>query len=396
MLPLHAVSVVGLFVMLTLAWLLSRHRFQINPRIILLGILMQYLLAIFILKTSWGAAAFDALGEAIQATIVSSEYALRIVFGGAFELGMAFNSLPVIIVLSALIALLYYVRVMSLIVQSLGWVMQRTMGTSGAETLTAAANIFLGQTAAPLVARPYLNKMTDSELMTIMVSGFATIALGMMAVYITMGISATHLLAASVIAAPGAIVIAKIMQPELHTTESGKSLDMAEENPAVNMIDAVTRGATEGLHMTLSVVAMLIAFIALVHLANSILGAIWPGLTFEWIMSYLFWPLAWLMGFPLSDCSTIAELLGTRFVLNEFLAFQGLAETMSTLDERSQILAIYAMCGFANLGSIGVQVGGLGIVVPSRQGDLARMGFRAMIGGTLANFLGACVVGSIL
>lgn len=410
--PPQLMSFFGLCVMLFLCWLLSEHRWKISLRIVVAGISLQFLFAVLILRTDIGYGIFYNLGQAIEAGVDCIDPACELVFGPDFrEHFLVFKVLPIIIVFSALVSLLYYLGVMQRSVQVLGWIMQKTLGTSGAESLAAAANVFVGQNTAPLVARPYLDRMTRSELMTIMVGGFATIAGNVMAAYIGMGINAEHLLAASVISAPGALLAAKILQPETEEAVTAGKLEMDFKREDVNMLHAIARGANEGLKLALSVAAMLLAFVFLVTLANALLG--WIGnqlaeltgtpaledLTFQSLVGFLFWPLAWIMGFPTADCSAVSELLGLRFVTNEFLAYQQLAQWNSDqtvqLSDRSQRLIIYAMCGFANLGSIGVQIGGLGAIIPSRERDLAQIGFRAMLGGTLASFMGACVVGII-
>lgn len=410
--PPQIMSCFGLCVMLLLCWLLSEHRWKISLRIVVAGVGLQFLFALLILRTDIGYSIFYNLGKAIEAGVDCIDPACELVFGPSFrEHFLVFKVLPIIIVFSALVSLLYYVGLMQRLVQLLGWIMQKTLGTSGAESLAAAANVFVGQNTAPLVARPYLDRMTRSELMTIMVGGFATIAGNVMAAYIGMGIDAEHLLAASVISAPGALLAAKILQPEIEEPVTAGHLEMDFKREDVNMLHAIARGANEGLKLALSVGAMLLAFVFLVTLANALLG--WTGnhladftgnsglqnLTLQRLVGYLFWPIALVMGFPIHDCAAVSELLGLRFVTNEFLAYQQLAnwnaEQTVQLSERSQRLIIYAMCGFANLGSIGVQIGGLGAIIPSREKDLADIGFRAMLGGTLASFMGACVVGII-
>jgi CNT family concentrative nucleoside transporter len=290
----------------------------------------------------------------------------------------------------------------------MAWVMQRTMKTSGAESLSTAANIFVGQTEAPLVVKPYVARMTNSELMAIMIGGFATIAGGVLALYVGMGIDAGHLMTASVIAAPATLVIAKIMQPEVDQPEtagvSASSLPMTN----VNLIDAAAEGASEGLKLALNVAAMLIAFLALMAMLDWMLvsiGTFYFGQT-TWSLSkvfgHLFWPIAWVMGIPSEDCSRSGELLGLRMVTNELVAYQRMSDWIKKpelgveLQERSQVILTYALCGFANFGSIGIQIGGIGAMAPDRRGDLARLGLRAMLGGTLACFMTACVAGVLL
>ncbi len=438
---LNFVSFGGLFVMLFLCWLLSEHRWRVSLRVVLGALLLQFALAGLIYYTPVGTSVFAPLGVLIEQMIGCVRQGCEVVFGDLVAgrsmaslseapqapdetattldsappkfIALAFLALPVILVFSALMASLYYLRVMPLLVQSLGWVLYRTLGTSGAESLTAAANVFVGQNTAPLVARPYLERMTKSELMTIMVAGFSTIAVNVLAVYVAIGkgagITAQDLLAASIISAPGALLAAKILQPETERPESTGHLKVDLGTKDVNLLHAITRGAEEGLKIALSVGAMLITFIALVAMLNGL--ASWTGdllaeslgweaargWTLEKGAGVLFWPLAWCMGFPTEDCFAVSQLLGQRFVLNEFLAYQTYASGVwQQLSERSQTLVVFAMCGFANLGSIGVQIGGLGMIMPTRKAELASIGLRAMLGGTLASFIGACVVGTIL
>ncbi|GAB4531328.1 MAG: hypothetical protein Tsb0014_14720 [Pleurocapsa sp.] len=275
------------------------------------------------------------------------------------------------------------------------------MKTSGAESLSCAANIFVGQTEAPLIIKPYLSALTMSELHAVMTGGFATIAGGVMAAYISFGIPAEHLIAASVISAPAALAIAKIFYPETAKPETTGKIKIEIKRVHVNAIDAITTGALDGLKLALNVGAMLIAFLGLLALVNGVLS--WmgqqfglPQLSLEWILSYLMFPFAWLMGIPLADCSQVGILLGKKVILNEFIAYLDLQEMLPDLSERTTIIATYALCGFSNLGSIGIQIGGLSAIAPSRQQDLAILGFRAMIAGSLACFLTACVTGILL
>jgi CNT family concentrative nucleoside transporter len=283
--------------------------------------------------------------------------------------------------------------------------MQRTLGTSGAESLSAAANIFVGQTEAPLVIRHYLANMTESELMAVMVGGYATVAGGVMAAYISMGIDAGHLVTASIISAPAALLIAKLMEPEVGSPETLGKIHVEFERTTVNLLDALAVGAAEGAKLALNILAMLIAFLALISLTESLLG--WLGNQFgqHWTLAaglgYLFAPLAWLMGVERADVLSVGQLLGLRTAANEFIAYEKLAEWLKPdsevhLSRRSQLIATYALCGFANLGSIGVQIGGLGTLVPSRRQDIARLGLRAMWGGMLACFMTACIAGILL
>ncbi|MDG2409980.1 MAG: nucleoside transporter C-terminal domain-containing protein [Pirellulales bacterium] len=320
----------------------------------------------------------------------------------------AFGVLPTIIFFSSLMSMLYYLGIMQKIVSLFAWIMQRTLGTSGAETLSAAANVFVGQTEAPLVIRPYVSKMTQSELMAVMVGGFATIAGGVLAAYVSFGIDAGHLITASVISAPAALLIAKVMQPETeHSVTMGK-VELHVQDKESNLIEAAASGATAGMKLAINVAAMLIAFLAIIAMVNGLIG--WTGTWFgfeeahRWTLEkglgWLFWPLAYLMGIPAADCGAAGQLLGTKMVANEFVAYLQLGELMEagqqTFSPRTVTILTYALCGFANFGSIGIQLGGIGGVAPDRRGDLARLGLRAMIGGTLAAFMTACIAGILI
>jgi CNT family concentrative nucleoside transporter len=336
--------------------------------------------------------------------------------GGVARTGavFAFSVLPTIIFFSSLMAVTYHLGVMQRAVRASAWVMQRTMKTSGAESLSAAGNVFVGQTEAPLLVRPFVEKMTESELMALMTGGFATVAGGVLAAYVGMLVAyfpdvAGHMLAASVMSAPAALVVAKIMLPETGEPETAQSLDVVVEKPDVNVIDAAARGAAEGLTLALNVGAMLLAFVALIYMSNGILGWIgglvgFDGLTLELILGWILAPLAWIMGVPWADAPFIGSLMGIKTVLNEFVAYLQLAgaigdPTIGTpggLAPRSLIIATYALSGFANFGSIAMQIAGIGGIAPSRRQDLSRLGLKAMIGGSIAAFMTATVAGMIL
>ena len=405
----RVISAFGLFVMIGLAWLMSTHRRRFPWRVVLIGLVLQFTFAVLTLRTVPGRLLFDALGELFTKILDFVDEGSRFVFGAEYtQHYFAFRVLPTIIFFSSLMSVLYYLGVMQRVVQAMAWVMQRTMKTSGAESLSTAANIFVGQTEAPLVVKPYVARMTKSELMTIMIGGFATIAGGVLALYVGMGIDAGHLMTASVIAAPATLVIAKIMQPEVDQPEtagvSASSLPMTN----VNLIDAAAEGASEGLKLALNVAAMLIAFLGLMAMLDWMLASIgefyfgqktW---SLSAVFAHLFWPIAWVMGIPSQDCSHAGELLGLRMVTNELVAYQRMSDWLNKpelgikLAERSRDILTYALCGFANFGSIGIQIGGIGAMAPERRGDLARLGLRAMLGGTLACFMTACVAGVLL
>jgi CNT family concentrative nucleoside transporter len=404
-------SFAGLFVMIGLAWLLSADRRRIDWRVIAIALALQFAVGLVILRTTPGQAVFAWLGDVFAALLGFVDVGAGFVFGTSAPGGrdtslltsFAFGTLPTIIFFSALMSILYHLNVMQHVVRAAAVVMRKGLRLSGAESLSVAANIFLGQVEAPLVVRPYLAAMTQSELMLVMLAGFATIAGGVMAAYVRMGIDAGHLVTASVISAPAAVLVAKILQPE---TEEPKTLGRAvheEDTPTVNVFDAATTGAVVGLRIALQVGAVIIAFLALIAMCEFAFERLlsWFGseLTLRSVLGYIFAPLAWVIGIPWADCQTAGELLGLRLVTNEFIAYAELGDMIKDnppISPRAQVLLTYALCGFANFGSIGVQLGGIGGAVPARQSDLARLGLRAMLGGMLACFMTACVAGMLL
>jgi len=406
---------IGLVGILGLAYALSTNRRAIKLRTIGWGLGLQVLFALIVVKTPYGIKAFEWLGGKITRLLAFSVEGSRFVFGplgdgGIWEQAMvrvfgdpagkayamifAFQILPTIIFIAALFAILYYLGVMQLIVRAFAVVMNRVMGASGAESLNVAASIFMGQTEAPLTIRPFLARMTQSELMTVMTSGMAHISGGIMAAYIAFGIRAEHLLTAVIMTAPGTLMMAKMFVPETETPETRGSVTLEIEKTDVNVIDAAGRGTAEGLHLALNVGAMLISFVSIIYLINGILGKM--GLSLQMIFGWVFAPVAWSLGVPWQDAAEVGNLLGTRMVLNEFLAFAELGRIKDTLDPRSVTIATFALCGFANFASIGMQIGGIGALAPTRRGDLARLGMKAMLAGTLANFVTAIVVGFLL
>ena len=396
------ISLLGLIVFIGCGYLCSVDRSKIRWTTVLWGIGLQLFLAFLILKTTVGLAFFQFLGDRARQFLDFSDAGAKFVFGDGFEEHfIAFKVLPTIIFFSAFISLLYHYKILPRIISALGWVMMRTMKTSGAESFSCAANIFVGQTEAPLIVKPYLPTLTMSELHAVMTGGFATIAGGVMAAYISFGIPAEHLISASVMSAPAALAMAKIFYPETAKPQTTGKIDLEVRSPYINSLDAITTGALDGLKLALNVGAMLIAFLGLLALVNVVLG--WmgqqvglPQLSLEWILSFLMFPFAWLMGIPLAECSQVGILLGKKVILNEFIAYLDLKEMMTALSERTTIIATYALCGFSNLGSIGIQIGGLSAIAPERQQDLAILGLRAMIAGSLACFLTACVTGMLL
>lgn len=409
---LRATSFLGLLVMMGLAWVLSTHRRRIAVRTVLGGLTLQFLFALLILRTTPGRVTFAWIGAFFARLLDFVDAGASFVFGPQFsEFYFAFKVLPTIIFFSSLMSVLYYFGIMQKVVRLMAVLMQRTLGTSGAESLSASANIFVGQTEAPLVIRPYVESMTRSELMAVMVGGFATIAGGVMAAYIGMNIDAGHLVTASVISAPAALLISKIMEPEVDHPKTLGKVEIDAASDAVNVIHAAAIGAADGAKLAINVAAMLIAFLALLAMVDYGIAACgdWlhdrAGWNTGWwslstLLGYACAPLAWLMGIEAGDCLKVGELLGLRIVGNEFIAYQRMSQWLSDpamhLSERSRVITTYALCGFANFGSIGIQIGGIGGLAPGRQGDLARLGLRAMIGGLLACFMTACVAGMLI
>ena len=403
---LQCTSLLGYVVFMTLAWLLSTDKSRISWRIVLLGTLLQFTLAVIVLKTAPGIATFDAIGRAFTMLLDFVDEGARFVFGEKFkDFYFAFKVLPTIIFVSALTSMLYYLGVMQVIVKGLAHVLQWTLGTSAAETLSASANIFVGQTEAPLLIRPYIATMTLSELNAVMVGGFATIAGGVLAAFVGLGIDAGHLVTASVISAPASLVIAKLMVPETERPATLGAMTVQVPRQGVNLIEAIAIGTSDGLLLALNVAAMLIVFLAMIALFDK--GIAMTGQLFsqDWSLrsglGYGFAPMAWLMGVEPRDCLPAGQLLGLKMAATEFVAYQELSSWLQRdstvkLQPRTVAIMTYALCGFSNFASIGVQIGGLGKMAPERQSDLARLGLRAMIGGTLACFLTACVAGALL
>ncbi len=404
-------SAVGLFAMIGFAWLLSSHKNKISWRVVVGGMALQFGLGLLVLRTDWGGWIFEKAGKVFEALLDCVNVGSIGVFGSSYEDHfIAFKVLPTIICFSAFMSILYYLGIVQVLVRGVAWIMQKTLGTSGAESLSAAANIFVGQTEAPLVIRPYVSSMTQSELMSVMVGGFATIAGGVLAAYIDMEIDASHLLTASVISAPAALLIAKVLQPEVEEPKTLGNVTVEVQRTATNFLEAAGNGAIDGLKLALNVGAMLIVFVALVAVVNALIAWFCQAIgveawTFQKIVGLGFYPFAWLMGIPQQDCWVAGELLGTKMILNEFVAYQELGniikppkgtEAVRQLTERSQTILTYALCGFANISSIGIQLGGIGGIAPDRKSDLAKLAFRAMLGGTLAAFMTACIAGILL
>jgi CNT family concentrative nucleoside transporter len=398
-------GLLGIAAILAIAYLFSSNRRAIRLKTVAWGLALQFAFAVIVLRTAAGQSTFRWIGDKVNRLLSFAASGSSFVFG---ELGspgntvavFAFQVLPTIIFIAALFATLYYLGVMQLVVLGFAKVMTRFMGASGAESLNVAASIFMGQTEAPLTIRPFLQALTRSELMTVMTSGMAHVSGGIMAAYIAFGIEARHLITAVIMTAPGTIMMAKMFVPETGQPKTAGTVTLQIERTDVNLIDAAARGTGEGLHLALNVGAMLISFLALIALINALLGLIPVGggaqLSLEWIFGHAAAPLAWLMGVPWKDAFQVGNLLGTRLVLNELIAFSQLGAMKASLDPRSVVIATFALCGFANLSSIGIQIGGIGALAPERKHDLARLGLRAVAAGTLANYLSASIAGMLL
>jgi CNT family concentrative nucleoside transporter len=400
----QAVSFLGLIVMLVLAWSMSNNKRIIPWRTVITGTLLQIVFALIILRTPIGRAFFIGLSDVVTVFLDFSDAGARFIFGEGFsEHFFAFKVLPTIIFFSSVITILYYLGILQFIVKIFAKIMMKVMGTSGAESLASSVNVFVGQTEAPLLIRPYVPFLTQSELMAVMVGGFSNIAGGVLAAYVGMGVDAGHLIASSVMSAPASLVMAKLAFPETEQSATAGNVTLEVERPWANVIDAAAEGATEGMKLALNVAAMLIAFIGLVALLNAVLMKLggfvgFPALSLELILGYLLRPLAWVMGVPWKDAANVGALLGIKTVLNEFVGYVRLQEMVQAgqLTERSRIIATYALCGFANFSSIAIQIGGIGAMAPSRKADLARLGLKAMVAGSLATFQTATIAGMLL
>ena len=407
-------GILGLLSMVGLAYLFSTNRKAIRARTVAWGLALQIIFAFLVLRVEFGRRVFGWLGDLITRFLGYSYAGSTFLFGDLGKPGqpvyIAFKVLPTIIFVAAFFAILYHYGIMQFIIRQMARVMMKFMGTSGAESLNVAASIFLGCTEAPLTIRPFLPRLTRSEMMTIMTSGMAHISGAVMAAYIAFGIEAKHLLAAVIMTAPGTLLISKMLVPETENPVTAGRVEMTDEemgeDKSENLLGAVAKGTTDGLYLTLNVAAMLISFLALIALADGIMGGVhngiarlgWSGFpgSFEQIFGVLFAPVAWVIGIPRHDVSAIGSLLGTRMILNEFVAFSRLAEIRASLDPRSYTIATYALCGFANLGNIGIEIGGIGSLAPNKRGELARLGIRAMFAGTMANLMSASIAGMLL
>jgi CNT family concentrative nucleoside transporter len=405
-------GILGMLTVLGLAYAFSANRQAIRYKTVAWGLGLQIAFAFLIMRWEYGRLFFEKLGAAANWLLDFAYYGTSFVFG---DLGQknsprgfyfAFQALPTIIFIAALFAVLYYLGIMQLVVKAAARVMTNLMGASGAESLNVAASIFMGQTEAPLTIRPFLPEATRSEMMTIMTSGMAHVSGGMMAAYIAYGIQAKHLLAAVIMTAPGTILLAKILVPETEKPLTAGRVETVQMERDANILGAISRGTIDGLHLALNVAAMLISFIALIYLVDGCFGAAhnvlashgvgWFPSSVEQIFGWIFSPVAWLIGIPWRDCPTIGNLLGLRMVTNELVAFQRLGPMQSTLDPRSYTIATFALCGFANFSSIGIQIGGIGALAPNKRTELAQLGMRALMAGTMANLMSASIVGIMM
>jgi CNT family concentrative nucleoside transporter len=403
-------GILGLLTILTLAYVFSTNRRAIRVKTVIWGLGLQIVFAIFVLRVEYGRRIFQAAGDSAQRVLSYAFVGSEFIFG---ELGkknsnigfiFAFQVLPVVIFICAFFAILYYFGIMQFIIRIAAWLMTRIMGASGAESLTVAASIFMGQTEAPVTIRPFLPDLTRSELMTVMTSGMAHVSGSIMAAYFAFGAEPRHVLSAVIMTAPGTILVSKMLVPETEQPKTAGRVVMPEEEPGKekeNLLGAIARGTGDGLHMALNIGAMLIAFLALIALADGIFGGIhnhiaWFPQSLESVFGFVFAPIAWVIGIPRHDCTAIGNLLGTRMVLNELVAFTKLGQMRASLDPRSFTIATFALCGFANFSSIGIQIGGIGALAPNKKSELARLGIRAMLAGTMANLMSASIAGMLL
>ncbi|MBN3889549.1 MAG: NupC/NupG family nucleoside CNT transporter [Nostoc sp. JL31] len=400
----RAISALGILVFISISYAFSVNRRAVRWRIVVWGLGLEFVFALVIIKTPWGLNVFKSLGDIVSQFLAFSDVGAKFVFGENFkDHFFAFQVLPTIIFFSAFISVLYYYGILQRVVNVMAWVMMKTMKTSGSESLSCAGNIFLGPTEAALMVKPYIANMTQSELHAVMTGGFATIAAGVLGAYLSFGIPAEHLIAAFFMTAPTSLVVSKLLYPETEVSETAGKAKAYIETNYVNVIDAATTGAIDGVKLAVNVGVMIIAFLGLLAALNALLG--WLGafvglqqLSLQWILSFLMAPVAWLMGVPWADCRQVGALLGTKTILNEFIAFLDLKALIESgkISQRAVIITTYALCNFANIGSIGITIGGIAGIAPNRQHDLARMGVRSMIGGLLAGFITACIAGVLI
>ncbi|MFM1913098.1 MAG: hypothetical protein RIR51_936 [Bacteroidota bacterium] len=405
------VGIIGIVCILGLAYLLSNNRKAINYRTVGVGLLLQFSLAVFILKTEIGQYIFQSAGEIINIILDQAQKGASFVFGSLVDTNLMtktfgvgndyiffFKIIPTIILVAVLVNIFYYIGVLQRVVYFLGIFMKKIMGVSGVEALSNVASAFVGQVEAQIMIKPYLKDMTNSELMASMAGSFACIAGGVMALYISLGVPAPYLLAASLMAAPGALVVSKIMFPETEKSKFSNTVELNTQKTHVNIVDSIAAGSSEGLKVGLNVVAMLIGFIALIAIVDLLLGKMgglfnFPELSMNYILGYLFSGFAWVMGVPTQDIRVAGALMGEKMVVNEFVAYLDLIKVRETLDPKTIAITSFALCGFANFSSIAIQIGGIGELAPTRRKDLAKLGFKALIAGTLASYLSATFAG---
>lgn len=399
------IGILGIIAILGIAYLLSDNKKKIDWKLVGTGLVLQVVFAILILKVPFGRKVFEGISGVITKLLDFTNEGSVFLFGDLMNTDkfgsiFIFQVLPTIVFFSSLMGVLYYLGVMQFIIKFIAKFISKLLGTSGSETLSAVGNIFLGQTEAPLLIKPFIKTMTRSEILAIMVGGMATVAGGVMAGYVAMGVNAGHLLTASIMAAPAGLVMAKILVPETEESKTKDSTDIVVEDTASNIVEAAANGASEGLGLALNVGAMLLAFVALLALLNFIMGAFgglfgFPELSFQWILGKLFSPLVFLMGVPTVDISAAGSLLGQKIILNEFVAYSELSKFIATggLQPKTIMILTYALCGFANFSSIAIQIGGIGGLAPEKKGLIAKLGFKALIGGTLTTCLTATIAG---
>lgn len=400
----RTISFLGICVFIGICYALSVNRQAVRWRTVAWGLGWELILAIVILKTAWGLNLFKSLGNIVGNFLAFSDVGAKFVFGENFKDHLfAFQILPTIIFFSSFISILYYYGILQRVVNALAWFMMKTMKTSGSESLSCAGNIFLGPTEAALMVKPYLANMTKSELHAVMTGGFATIAGGVLGAYLSFGIPPEHLIAAFFMTSPVALIVSKIMYPETEVSETTEKVNIDIKSNYVNVLDAATSGAIDGVKLAVNVGVIIIAFLSLLAAVNASLSwlgtlAGYPQLSLEWMLSLIMFPVAWLMGIPWADCGQVGALLGKKTILNEFIAYLDLGELIKKqeISQRSAIITTYALCNFANIGSIGITIGGMTGIAPNRQQDLARMGLRTMIGGLLAGFITAGIAGILI
>lgn len=400
----RAISALGILVFIGISYALSVNRHAVRWRTVAWGLGLEFVLALVILKTPWGLNVFKSLGDIVSNFLSFSDVGAKFVFGENFkDHFFAFQLLPTIIFFSAFVSVLYYYGILQRVVNVLAWGMMKTMKTSGSESLSCAGNIFLGPTESALMVKPYVANMTQSELHAVMTGGFATIAGGVLGAYLSFGIPTAHLIAAFFMTAPISLVVSKLLYPETEVSETAGKAELQVKSNYVNVIDAATTGAIDGMKLAVNVGVVIIAFLGLLAAANALLGWLGaqislPQLSLEWILSFIMAPVAWLLGVPWADCGQVGALLGKKTILNEFLAYVDLGKLIENqkISQRGAIIATYALCNFANIGSIGITIGGMAGIAPNRQQDLARLGVRTMIGGLLTGFITACIAGMLV